>query len=403
MLKILIVDDSEEKVKKLGEVLKPLEEISIYNVSNLAEAYALLKEKVYDIIILDIQIPKRKGEKPLKNGGIKFLEQFEFGLLNNTLAIIGLTAYDTAMESYQKNFQDKLFTIIKYDITNNDWENKIKQKVADINLYKRQKQISYDYDLCIVCALFSLELGAIKNVLGEYKEETVVGDSTKYFSWKLSNNGKEIKIVAAAAPEMGMAASAVIATKMLSHFKPRYLAMTGIAAGIKDRDLNFGDIIVADPSWDYGFGKIKMEESGEQTFLSEVCQIRIDTKIKGWFEEIATKQGLFDNIYNEYSGNKPKDRPKLYLGPLASGAAVVANIDVVKNIIKQNRKLLGIEMETYGIYCAGQNSCEPKPKFFSLKSVSDYADVNKGDDYQSYAAFTSARVLKYIVDKYIGV
>lgn len=48
----------------------------------------------------------------------------------------------------------------------------------------------------------------------------------------------------------GMVASATLAMKMINTFKPGYIIMTGIAAGYKDDKVDFGDILVADQSYD---------------------------------------------------------------------------------------------------------------------------------------------------------
>ena len=40
--------------------------------------------------------------------------------------------------------------------------------------------------------------------------------------------------------------------------------------------------------------------------------------------------------------------------------------------------------------------------FFAVKSVSDFGDDDKNDDYQSYASFTSAKVIeKFITEDHV--
>ena len=56
----------------------------------------------------------------------------------------------------------------------------------------------------------------------------------------------------------------------------------------------------------------------------------------------------------------------------------------------QHRKLTGIDMETYGVYSAADEAPLPQPSVFALKSVCDFADERKNDDFQAYAAYTSA-------------
>jgi nucleoside phosphorylase len=78
---------------------------------------------------------------------------------------------------------------------------------------------------------------------------------------------------------------------------------------------------------------------------------------------------------------------------VASGAAVLQNKETVKQIVSHNRKVIGVEMETYGVFMAARLCSDPKPVAMSMKSVCDFADKDKGDDYQRYAAYTSTRFL----------
>jgi hypothetical protein len=48
-----------------------------------------------------------------------------------------------------------------------------------------------------------------------------------------------------------------------------------------------------------------------------------------------------------------------------------------------------------------QNAGLPRPTPFVLKSVCDFADPDKIDDMQAYAAYTSAKALEVFVQKYL--
>jgi hypothetical protein len=57
-------------------------------------------------------------------------------------------------------------------------------------------------------------------------------------------------------------------------FRPRHLAVTGIAAGARG---SFGDIVVSDQVWDYGIGKIAYARFGRSEFLSSRSDARAGT------------------------------------------------------------------------------------------------------------------------------
>jgi nucleoside phosphorylase len=98
---------------------------------------------------------------------------------------------------------------------------------------------------------------------------------------------------------------------------------------------------------------------------------------------------------------KPKNLLKMHVGAVASGASVIQNQQVVEQYIdKYNRKLLGIEMEIYGLYFAAMNVSKRRPTVFAIKSVCDFADSAKSDDFQAYAAYTSSQFLyKFVLSE----
>ena len=95
---------------------------------------------------------------------------------------------------------------------------------------------------------------------------------------------------------------------------------------------------------------------------------------------------MLATIKKEARGKKPDYELRAHFGPLASGAAVVANHQVFETLLNQHRNLLGIEMEAYGVVMACKGSGKPRPIPVVMKSVCDYADRDKDDDYQEYAA-----------------
>jgi nucleoside phosphorylase len=85
----------------------------------------------------------------------------------------------------------------------------------------------------------------------------------------------------------------------------------------------------------------------------------------------------------------PGTENKLYIGPLGAADQVIDDPSRVLEIQQNWRKLIGIEMETYGVYRACHEAPEPKPRFVSFKAVCDFA-AEKSDSWQTYAAFVAA-------------
>jgi nucleoside phosphorylase len=83
---------------------------------------------------------------------------------------------------------------------------------------------------------------------------------------------------------MGMTAAATLSMKLIYKFQPKYLVMTGIAAGVKDDDKrNYGDILIADQTYDYGSGKI-MKTGDIETFRPAPQPVVLDSGLKAKFQ-----------------------------------------------------------------------------------------------------------------------
>ena len=86
-----------------------------------------------------------------------------------------------------------------------------------------------------------------------------------------------------------------------------------------------------------------------------------------------------------------------HVGPIATGAVVLEDPSVVEMIQSQHRETLGIEMEAYGVALAANLSSLTPPKSIIMKSVCDFADPKKNNEWQDYAAYTSAQLaMKFI-------
>jgi nucleoside phosphorylase len=217
----------------------------------------------------------------------------------------------------------------------------------------------------------------------------------------VTRDGTSARVVAAAAIEMGMPASAALVTKLVMQYRPRFLAMAGIAAGV---DLNFGDIIVAEQCWDYGSGKLKTTAEGSSHFAPAPNYIPLEAGMKERLDYFLThRKHLVAGIQSRWLGNPVGHALRAVSGPVASGAAVVENEAAINAIREHNRKVIGVEMEIYASYLAAKVAPDPRPRTFAAKSVCDFGKPPKTDEYQRYAAFTSAQfVFEFYFDQLAG-
>ncbi|TAL39502.1 MAG: hypothetical protein EPN97_02250 [Alphaproteobacteria bacterium] len=407
MITVLILEDNDYKLKKISELLvsQHIPTQFVKMVRTVYDAECALIENLFDLLILDINVPLRQGEDTRRHGGLTLLRNIkrkgtQFNVPDH---IVGITAYQDIKDEVLPSF-DGQWHVLYFDPSSDDWEIKLTEKLSHISAAKQQrlnKNSNYQYDVAIVTALETPELAAVRKLPLEWKPpHQDANDSTIYHEGYIPSDHRNISVIAASACAMGMPHATVLASKMISHFKPRYLWMLGICAGIEG-DSNLGDIVFADHCWDYGSGKYKEGAAGEIIFEQQPSQYPVDPGLKARANFLATDLSFFAKIKDEF-GPAPVEAPvSLRIGPMASGAAVVSSERYLETVRKQNRKLTGLEMEAYGVMCAGVNSRAPQPQVIIAKSVCDFANAKKGDKYQPYAAYTSAKFFYYFTKDFL--
>lgn len=409
MLRILLIDDAAEKIKKYQELLSEYIELlpdQIDTACSVEDAQQKLESNQYDLALLDLYLPLRHGDNPSPDNAIQLLKDLADGTdLKMPYNIVGITRWKNADPKYKEFFDSLLLAYIVYEDGSDEWKNKLRRKIDF--LLKAQKSVQvqdfYNYDVAIVNALQS-ENEHVLRAFGNdgWKECHIPADmSTTYYTKQVEVScGKKIRIVTCYALQMASTASAALTTKLLYNFRPRYLFMTGIAAGINRNDVNLGDILVASKVWDGASGKITTSKTGKDVFLPDFHEIALDADIQGIVKRLSSNRTVLNSIEESYTTNvnKPKTRLQLHLGPIASVPAVLSSQKEVKKIETHCRKLLGIEMEGYGVTFAANYSARPRPQYVTIiKSVSDYADPQKSDNYQDYCMHTSAMMARYII------
>lgn len=400
MIKILILEDTREKLTEIVNVVlknENLKDSDITYVDCTRKARDELFHHGFDLFITDLLVPETIIDDPNPNESIALLfDLSNDDIMNKPTHIIGLTAYEDEIEEYKHIFTDDSWELLHYSEEEDAWEKKITSKVKYIVDAKKNNQIKQDYifDIAIICALKDPEFRQIKNLSDNWEKVSVANSSLSFFKTTFIRGSKILSVIAVSNDLMGMVNTAILATQVIEFFKPRYLAMTGIAAG-NPSEVDLGDVVLFEHAWDYNSGKIKTDQNKNQIFELDLRQEPVCKDLCNYMKELKDDDDFLYNTFKDYGPtNRAKTQLKIQIGNVASGAAVIANSDVTKEIIKQGRKLKGIEMEGYAVYCAASHAREPKPTPFVIKSICDFADENKNDNIQDYAAYTSARILK---------
>lgn len=392
-LSVLIVEDKQEKIKLLSSVIKK-NEIEAESVPNVDEAQKKLISKKYDIVLIDIQVPNDMVSDINFRGGVDLLEWIElYPLCKKPKRIFGITSHTETKKQFDQDFINKGFYLIKSQVDDDSW---LKTIVSTCNylLSDEVQNEEINFDIAIITAMSHNELAAVLSLPIHWEEFRLPHDPSIYHKSVIGTSNGEKTIVASHSPRMGLSSAAALSTKLIMKFSPKYIIMAGIAAGIEGK-VNFGDVLVADPCWDWGNGKLT-QKSGKSLFQPAPHQEALSLDLRGKIQSVRDKRLYLDQMYNEWRGKKPTKQLQLKLGPLASGAVVLEDPETTKNITFQHRETIGIEMEAYGVMMAA-NITTSNTKPIIIKSVCDFANPQKNDDWQKYAAYTSAQFIFHFI------
>ncbi len=408
-MKILLIEDDNVKRDDIIETLclaKVARKDNFTLCTSIVSAKKLLREEMFDVMLLDINLPMRDDSNDIvpKSGLTFFKEIKQHRKYHQPKEIIGITAYEEEYKEVKKEFEESLLHVVHYNTVKEQWKDRLIERFEHL-VSSNLDSKDYKYDLAIICALDDPELKAVGQLSESWEIIKIDNTSIHFYKTYFVFGDKKLKVVISSINQMGMVATSVLATQTIELFRPKYIAMTGIAAGIKKGDeINLGDILVASPSWDSGSGKIKKDASGNHLFDIDPKQENMDSDILNNCLELSRDSVFLNKLRENWKYNKIKSVLSVHIGPVASGAAVIANGEVSKEIVdKQQRNLIGIEMEAYGLMYAAKHATHPRPEPLVFKSVCDFADEHKNDGYQSYAAYTSANFLYEYAKRFIDV
>ena len=218
----------------------------------------------------------------------------------------------------------------------------------------------------------------------------IEGDDQIYYRCEVPQKGT---VYAARQDEIGMTASATLTMKLIQHFRPRYIIMPGIAAGVKDLSSEgqmFGDVVMADLVWNCSNGKYVPKEQAEIVtedvgFQPRPTRVLTDPSLLPYFEKAVRSE---------------ENQTRVHIGAIASGSGIIADKGIlVQNIRSQPFQTVGLEMEGYGVAYAAAHATEPRPKTIIAKSICDFADHKKTDRFQPFAAHTSCEFVQFLLEK----
>ncbi len=232
--------------------------------------------------------------------------------------------------------------------------------------------------------------------------------ATLSFRHRESNQDREITIAKASSREMGLTDAAILASMAILEFSPKLLVMIGICAGIKGK-VHIGDILIPKQSFHYQFGKIQETQGENQVFRQQMKVAKAGTELHQRIEQFLRNQGRaeIENIID--ARGLPRERipghdnvfyPLKYsTDPMASSDFVVDSSIFLEQPQENDRKLVGIDMESYAVLEAAEQL--NFKNVLIIKSVRDFAaNKIKDENYTPLAVLTSTQAF-YLFTKYL--
>lgn len=393
-MRVLIIEDDPSKAQAITVTVEAagVAPTNIHVVPDSMGAKEALKSSSFDVFIVDIRIPRRFGGGTEASGGPELLRWFGRRKHDPPEAILAVTSFE--LDADTETLLDDLGVMqVRYRLGEDKWQRVVAGLIKRVR-GRRDATLGASHSETVdfvIQTTVEVEFEAVQRAFAlDGPGELCEGETWHRVSVPV--DGEERTIIVAQATQMGMPAAAVLTAKAIRRWHPRNMLLVGICAGVRG-EVEIGDIIVPDPAWDYGSGKL----ATDGILYPDPRPVELREPVRALLRHHVAP---FSTWRNEWPANKPSNTPKLVCKPAASGAAVLADGHTVESVTKHSRKLVGVEMEAYGFYYAAAHSgVDPGPRFASIKSVVDFADSQKHDDYQAYGAFMSAKLARWLVER----
>lgn len=246
------------------------------------------------------------------------------------------------------------------------------------------------YPQCDYAIITALELAEMEKILPILTETGRAKNRRHRIKYGHLSSNPEKKIVYASQLATGMIDAAILATELIIRFKPKFLIMAGVLGGRPD-SVKIGDAVI--PTKIFTIDKGKITGDG---FKPELESVDIDGA------HITDIKTAMPDIINFIEKEHPENnRINIHFEPIASVRQVIDLAGYFKeNIEPIDRKGIALEMESYGVARACKLVSDGETEPLIIKSVMDNT-IDKNDKAKPYAAWTSAKVVQYILENNI--
>lgn len=380
-MNLLIIEDDRNKADTIAALASAISNgIRIKVSSSLADAVRTMEQISFDLIVLDFMLPLNESG-PAIDCGEELLQIVNASSRNRAAGLVAVTAYSELVETLSQKFAEAGVIVCEYAKHTDAWQTTLTSLI-------RKYAAKASRRFVIICALDKERRAFSKTTAVLEKAESIQGLDI----CNITVDG--ILGVVIVCPRMGLVNSSVISSLAIERFSPEILCMSGICAGISGES-EIGQILIAHPCFEYQVGKY-----APTGFEIEQYQISLSEELRQSLKIIASCDSLMESMYESFTDDFiPHSRPKI--GTFVSGSAVVADETKVSEIVGQQRKLAGLDMEAFGLMQAG-SLADSSIKTFSAKAVVDHAGESKGNKYHEAGCTISARFCVDAISKLLA-
>jgi deoxycytidine triphosphate deaminase len=240
-------------------------------------------------------------------------------------------------------------------------------------------------DFAFVTAL-PKERDAVLKYLDVYERVQVGFEPLTYYRGRIniSRSNDYYEVVVVMLLGMGNGEAAVGSMEVLRRWRPANVIMVGIAGGVPDK-VALGDVVVANFVFYYELVKItsKGGQRRGQYFPSDrlLYDRALAHEANGWASRISTERPDTLQVGVRF--------PRVHFGAIASGEKILADETTLAQLLHECPDLFAVAMEGAGVARAASHQTPPT-RFLEVRSICDYGDEQKNDDWQAYAAEAAA-------------
>jgi adenosylhomocysteine nucleosidase len=242
------------------------------------------------------------------------------------------------------------------------------------------------------------ELDAVLDIFG--LRRSVTYERNYYYGSVVSGQGPQQFVVCAECRDQGNVSASVVASDLITRWKPNYLLVVGIAGGVSP-SVKLGDVVTHDELLYYELAKDS--ENGRKIRLMKMeppSPFLLDTldlirNENTWWEKIAQPRP-----------DGESSKPELHRGWILSGEKLLGNprSEELMNLLNEYDRVLAVEMESGGIAKAVWEKRKfHRAEFLVVRGISDYCNAlgnqETRDMWRVYAARSAASVALAIVQE----